>query len=112
MNQNITEKHEVNAEGNPAGGASVGTGIEIRWQNGPMKEQGGAALSQNGAFVEGVINAAIGRIKFYQDSKFRCRENALALTKLEEAVMWLNKRTADREAQGIEGTHRLRESEG
>jgi hypothetical protein len=35
--------------------------------------------------------------------KFRCRENSLAITKLEEALMWLEKRTADREARKVEG---------
>lgn len=36
---------------------------------------------------------------------FRCRENALALTHLEEALMWLQKRTRDRMARGVEGSH-------
>lgn len=62
----------------------------------------------NGAFVEGVVQAAIGRLQFYQTAnkgKFACRENAIALTHLEEALMWLEKRTADREAREVEGTH-------
>lgn len=37
--------------------------------------------------------------------KYACRENALALTALEEALMWLQKRTRDRLARGVEGTH-------
>ncbi len=119
MNQQIVETHSVDKNGNPTGGNSTGIGIDIRWQNGPLREQATVAgeppteiARQNGAFTDGVINAAIGRLEFYQRSKFRCRENALAITKLEEANMWLNKRTADRESQGIEGTHGLRESEG
>ena len=35
--------------------------------------------------------------------KFPCRENSLAITKLDEALMWLEKRTADRKARGVEG---------
>ena len=34
---------------------------------------------------------------------FACRENALALTKVEEALHWLNHRTADRQRRGVEG---------
>jgi hypothetical protein len=34
-----------------------------------------------------------------------CSENALAITKLEEATHWLKARTNRREAQGTEGTH-------
>jgi hypothetical protein len=91
-------------DGNPAGGTFEGTGIKIEWQNGPLG-RGSERKEPNGAFVETVISAAIIRIRYYQDSKFACRENAIALTKLEEALMWLNKRTSDRELRDVEGTH-------
>jgi len=39
----------------------------------------------------------------YLQSKFPCRENAIVITKLEESLMWLNKRTADRLKRGVEG---------
>jgi len=107
VDQQIDCANSVDHDGNPTGGGCRGVGIQIDWQDGPMAGQG-----QNGAFVEGVINAAINRLEFFQSSKFRCRENALALTKLQEAKHWLNARTADREAKGVEGTHQLRESEG
>ena len=35
---------------------------------------------------------------------FACRENAIALTHMEEALMWLQKRTRDRMARGVEGS--------
>jgi hypothetical protein len=56
-------------------------------------------------FVEGVIQAALGRLEFYQSTEFRCRENALAITKLEEALHWCQHRTAARESRGVEGIH-------
>ena len=59
----------------------------------------------NGAFVEDIIAAAIGRIDFYQHSEFRCHENAMALVSLEAAAAWLDHRTKSREARGVEGTH-------
>ena len=37
--------------------------------------------------------------------KFACRENAIALTKLEEAQLWLFSRTLARMQRGVEGTH-------
>jgi len=107
MKQQITETHEIDMIGNPAGGATTSNGIAITWQNGPLG-RGAEREEPNGAFVEGVLQAAIGRLQFYQTAsggKFACRENALALTKLEEALMWLDKRTADREARRVEGTH-------
>lgn len=106
MLQTITEDHFTDESGNPSGGNTLGTGLFIRWQHGPLSVDG-ERLEPNGAFVEGVIQAALGRLEFYQASKFRCRENALAITKLEEALLWLGKRTDDREARGVEGTHEV-----
>ena len=90
--------------GMPAGGYVTGVGLVIKWQNGPLG-RGENRKEPNGAFVETVIRAALQRIEYYQASQFACRENALAITKLEEALMWLNKRTANREARNVEGTH-------
>lgn len=104
MNQKITGRHENDENGNPAGGCTSGTGIEIHWQNGPLN-RGAERLEPNGAFVEGVIAAALDRLEYYQTSKFACRENALAITKLQEALHWCQHRTAQREARGVEGTH-------
>jgi hypothetical protein len=104
MKQAIIGLHENDADGNPAGGKTTGKGIEIHWQNGPLG-RGEDRQEPNGAFVEGVIEAAIGRLKYYQASKFNCRENAIALTHLETAQLWLQKRTEDREAREVEGTH-------
>jgi len=117
MLQKITEDHRTNDNGDPAGGTTAGTGINIEWQNGPLREQvvgepSRKVAEQNGAFTEGIIAAAIGRLEFYQTSRFRCRENALAITKLQEAIHWLQHRTQAREALGVEGTHGVRESEG
>jgi hypothetical protein len=53
------------------------------------------------------LDGALQRIQFYQDGKFKCRENAIAITKIEEALLWLDKRTRDREARQVEGTQRI-----
>jgi hypothetical protein len=54
-----------------------------------------------------VIQAALDRLYFYQAGKFKCRENALTITKLEEALHWCQHRTADREERGVEGTYQV-----
>lgn len=102
--QNIVEEHKLDDSGNPAGGYTQGTGISITWQNGPLG-RGEDRKAPNGAFVEGVLQAALGRLNHYQATKFKCRENALAITKIEEALHWLQSRTASRESRGVEGTH-------
>ena len=110
MKQKLAEDHFtalVNGKSIPAGGKTTGTGIQIEWQNGPLG-RGDARQEPNGAFVEGVIQAAIGRLQYYQTAcsgRFACRENAIALTHLETALLWLQKRTEDREARQVEGTH-------
>ena len=104
MRQAIVEAHEVDAKGNPAGGVTTGVGIDIRWQDGPLG-RGPGRQDPNGAFVEGVIAAALGRLRFYQSTPFKCRENALVITKLEESLHWCQHRTEDRERRSVEGTH-------
>lgn len=93
--------------GNPSGGSVKGTGLEIHWQDGPLG-RGKMRKDPNGAFVETVVAAAIQRIRFYQEAnkgKFACRENSLAITHFETGLLWLQKRTQDREARNVEGTH-------
>lgn len=106
MKQKLDQIHSLDDNGNPAGGSTHGLGIEIRWQNGPLGR--GPERLPNGAFVEGVIQATIDRLQFYQTAskgKFACRENAIALTHLETALLWLEKRTADREEREVEGRY-------
>ena len=104
MKQKFVADNWNDDNGNPAGGFVKGVGLTIDWQEGPLG-RGLDRLEPNGAFVETVIAAAKQRIEYYQDSKFNSRENAMAITKLDEALLWLNKRTTDREEREVEGTH-------
>lgn len=104
MNQPYEAENYSDEEGRPTGGFAKSTGITIEWQNGPLG-RGADRLEANGAFVETVIAIAKQRIEYYQDTQFNCRENALAITKLDEALHWLNHRTSRREQQNVEGTH-------
>ena len=72
----------------------------IVFQNGPIKEVG-----VNGITGEALLAIQIDRLRSFQAGPYACRENALALTNLEQALMWLQKRTRDRLARGVEGTH-------
>lgn len=107
MMQPFDAENHVDSDGNPTGGTVFATGIQIDWQDGPLG-RGEDRREPNGAFVETVIAAAKQRIEFYNEAgggKFRCRENSLAITKLEEALHWLDHRTKAREERGVEGTH-------
>jgi hypothetical protein len=94
------ERHYQDRDDNPAGGVTVGVGFTISWQDGPMRDR-----EQNGAFVEDVIKAALGRLAHYQQSRFRCEFNAAAIDHLVMALRCLEDRTADRNWRGVEGSH-------
>jgi len=74
--------------------------IDIRFQAGPIQERG-----VNGCAIEDVIDVLVTRLEGFQKGPFRCRENAIALTHLETAKLWLLERTRKRQAQGVEGTN-------
>lgn len=56
----------------------------------------------NGTTNEEVLRVLIDRLQSMQ-AKFPCRENAIVMTHLETGLLWLEKRTADRKARGVEG---------
>lgn len=56
----------------------------------------------DGTTNEDLLAVLINRMQYLQ-VKFPCRENAIVITKLEESLMWLEKRTNDRKGRGVEG---------
>lgn len=72
---------------------------EIRFQEGPISEVG-----INGISNEALLAVVEDRLLGFQSGQFACRENAIALTKIQEALLWLQKRTLDRVKRGVEGT--------
>lgn len=100
--QELDVLNTVDGRGNPTGGYVRATGLSIDWQDGPL---GRPPAEPNGCFTETVIRAALQRLQFYNDSQYSCRENSLAITKLEEALHWLRARREEREARGVQGLH-------
>lgn len=76
--------------------------VPIVFQNGPVGDAG-----PNGISNESLLAIVIDRLQGFQSGEFRCRENAIALTHIEEATLWLQKRTRDRMARGVEGTNKI-----
>lgn len=75
---------------------------EINFQEGPIKENG-----VNGVCNEDLIAMVITRLESFQESHYCSRDNAMAIAKLEEALLWLRKRTIGRETRGVEGTSKI-----
>lgn len=84
----------------PEYGQYAGTETEIFFQNGPINEAGVNGLTQ-----EVLLAIVADRLRSFQAGKYACRENAIALTKIEEAQHWLQSRTRARMVRGVEGTH-------
>ena len=74
--------------------------LEVLFQNGTIPEAG-----NNGVTEQALVAIVMDRLRSFQAGPFACRENALALTKLEEAMMWMHARTLKRVARGVEGKH-------
>jgi hypothetical protein len=71
--------------------------IAFTLQNGPVK-----VFGINGCQVDTIIETAKLILEGLNKS-FPCRENSIAITRLDEALLWLKKRKADRDKRGVEG---------
>lgn len=74
--------------------------VSLVFQNGPIAEAG-----VNGVTHEALLAILIDRLESFQKGKYACRENAIALTHLQDAQHWLQHRTRERMARNVEGTH-------
>lgn len=108
LNQSITiyadERDQANGNGSHEYLIECGPeGTQaIRFQRGPLGEN-----APNGISNEALIAIVIDRLQGFNEGPFRCRENSLAITHLEDALHWLNHRTMQRSARGVEGTSKV-----
>jgi hypothetical protein len=87
-------------DGNHQGGISTGMGFTIAWQRGPIKEG-----DRNGAFLLDVLGACRSQLEYYQEGKYSCVENAIALEHVLAAIDALESRKNRRNAEGVLGAH-------
>lgn len=74
--------------------------VEINFQNGARK----LPDSVHGILDTDLLEIVRDRLKGFQSGEFATRENACALTHIEEALMWLNRRVEDRIERNVLGT--------
>lgn len=77
--------------------------MEIKFQNGPRNVAG----STHGVLDVDLLEIVRHRLQSFQGGPFATRENAIALTHIEEALLWLNKRVEDRAAKNTLGTDKV-----
>lgn len=74
---------------------------KITFQNGARKEKG----SIHGILDQDLLEIVRHRLQGFQNGEFATRENAIALTHIEEALLWINKRVEDRIERNVLGTN-------
>ena len=86
-------------------GIPCGDGYEraqrIIFQKGARKDP----AAQHGVLDCDLLEIVRDRLRCFQGGEFACRENACALTHIEEALMWMNKRVEDRAERNVLGTY-------
>lgn len=102
-NGNAHHRYIICKEGSiewQSGNNDIGVVGEIQFQHGPRYEEG----STHGIATTDLLEICRHQLKSFQKGEFATRENAIALTKIEEALLWLNKRTEDRVERNVLGT--------
>ena len=108
--ENLSEVYVMDEKGN--GGANhqyliIGAGCDLlsgfalEFQNGPRKDP----KSTNGIVDQDLLEIVRHRLQGFQSGELSTRETAIALTHVEEALLWLNKRIEDRIERNVLGTN-------
>lgn len=84
-------------------GIQDGEGLTLKFCKGNKEDEN--VLRQEGVFSETLIQS----VKMYLESvnvgQMSSRETSMVITKLDEALMWMQKRTDDRILRGVQGTY-------
>lgn len=73
----------------------------IMFQNGARESKDSA----HGVLDTDLLEIVRHRLQCFQNGYFPTRENAIALTHIEEALLWMNKRVEDRIERDVLGTN-------
>lgn len=94
--------HQYNIVGAPIDENGMGEFQEIiKFQNGARKDPD----SIRGVIDTDLLEIVRDRLLGFQSGEFSSRENACALTHIEEALMWMNRRVEDRIERSVLGTY-------
>lgn len=81
-----------------------GEGATINFCKGNKEDE--SVFRQEGMFTETLIQTAKMYLESVNVGEMASRETAMAITKLDEALMWIDKRAADRILRGVQGTYK------
>lgn len=82
-------------------GISEGIATVIDFQKGARKDPDAIT----GVIDSDLLEIVLDRYKAFQAGPFSSRENAIVITHIEEALMWMNRRVEDRIERNVLGTY-------
>ncbi len=80
-----------------------GEGAELKFCKGNKEDS--SILRQEGFFTETLIQVAKEYLESVNTGPLATRETSMVITKLDEALMWINKRAEDRKLRNVQGTY-------
>lgn len=84
-------------------GIEDGEGIQILFCKGNKEDE--SIFRQEGMFTETLIQTAKEYLESVNVGQMATRETSMVITKLDEALMWINKRAEDRKLRGVQTTY-------
>jgi len=84
-------------------GVEDGSGMNIIFCKGDKEDS--TVLRQEGVFTETLIQVAKQYLENVNIGPMSTRETSMVITKLDEALMWINKRSEDRILRGVQSTY-------
>lgn len=84
-------------------GIEDGEGLEIAFCKGNRQNEND--LRQEGLFTETLIQVAKEYLEAVNVGEMATRETSMVITKLDEALMWINKRSEDRKRRGVQASY-------
>ncbi len=84
-------------------GIEDGIGATINFCKGNRNNE--SFLRQEGFFTETLIAVAKKYLETVNVGELASRDTSMAITKLDEALMWINKRAEDRKERGVQATY-------
>lgn len=85
-------------------GIQDGSGIDIVFCKGNKEDE--YMFRQEGMFTETLIQTAKEYLESVNVGQMATRETSMAITKLDEALMWINKRAEDRKLRGVTASYK------
>lgn len=84
-------------------GIEDGAGATVKFCKGDKSNLD--VFSQEGIFTESLIQLAKQYLESVNKGQLATRETSMAITKLDEALLWIDKRAQDRALRNVQGTY-------